>query len=113
VKEARRRRRGLRQYVRASHRAHGRAAKCKPLQVQGAQADSAALAGAGTRVAQLAGAPRAQPLMEAQMRTLAMLIALSLTLLAGCNTIEGMGKDLERGGERLQYEADSAKRNMY
>lgn len=26
--------------------------------------------------------------------------------IAGCNTIEGAGKDLERGGEKLQEQAD-------
>jgi entericidin B len=50
--------------------------------------------------------------MEAQMRGLALLIALSLVLLTGCNTIQGMGKDIERGGEKLQDSATSTKRNM-
>lgn len=30
--------------------------------------------------------------------------------LAGCNTIEGAGKDLERGGEKLQDTAKDAKK---
>ena len=30
--------------------------------------------------------------------------------LAGCNTIEGAGKDLERGGAKLQDSAKDAKR---
>ena len=42
------------------------------------------------------------------MQKLLMLIALSLALLTGCNTFEGLGKDIERGGEKLQ---DSAERN--
>lgn len=46
------------------------------------------------------------------MRTLAMLIAFSLLLLAGCNTIEGMGKDIERGGEKVQDSAQSTKQQM-
>jgi len=46
------------------------------------------------------------------MRGFALLIALSLAMLTGCNTIQGMGKDIERGGEKLQNSAESAKRNM-
>ena len=34
------------------------------------------------------------------MRTVVVLL-MSL-LLAGCNTLEGLGKDLERGGEKIQ-----------
>ena len=33
-----------------------------------------------------------------------------LGTLAGCNTMEGMGKDIERGGEKIQDKADQ-KRN--
>ncbi len=29
----------------------------------------------------------------------------SLTLLAGCNTIEGMGKDIKTGGEKIEEAA--------
>ena len=29
--------------------------------------------------------------------------------IAGCNTISGAGKDLERGGEKLQEKADKSK----
>ena len=46
------------------------------------------------------------------MRGLALSIALSLALLTGCNTIQGMGKDIARGGEKLQDSAESTKRNM-
>jgi predicted small secreted protein len=35
-----------------------------------------------------------------------------LGAIAGCNTIEGMGKDIERGGEATQETARDAKRNM-
>jgi predicted small secreted protein len=28
--------------------------------------------------------------------------------IAGCNTIEGAGKDLERGGEKIQEKADKS-----
>lgn len=30
---------------------------------------------------------------------------LAMLALAGCNTVSGMGKDIERGGEKLQNEA--------
>jgi entericidin B len=30
-------------------------------------------------------------------------------LLAGCNTVAGLGKDVERGGEKLQDAAEKAK----
>lgn len=30
-------------------------------------------------------------------------------LLAGCNTMSGLGKDIERGGEKLQNSADRNK----
>jgi predicted small secreted protein len=30
--------------------------------------------------------------------------------LLGCNTMEGLGRDVERGGEKLQGEARDAKR---
>ncbi|HNK19624.1 MAG TPA: entericidin A/B family lipoprotein [Piscinibacter sp.] len=29
----------------------------------------------------------------------------SLYLLAGCNTIEGMGKDIQKGGEKIEEAA--------
>lgn len=32
-------------------------------------------------------------------------LALILAFLAGCNTFEGAGKDLERGGEKIQDKA--------
>ena len=43
-------------------------------------------------------------------RTLA-LIMLGITL-AGCNTVAGMGRDIERGGEKLQGEARETQRKM-
>ncbi len=45
-------------------------------------------------------------------------IALTLLMLgtlgavAGCNTIEGMGKDIERGGEATQETAKDVQRSM-
>lgn len=42
-------------------------------------------------------------------KLMAMLVAAGF--LAGCNTIEGAGKDIERGGEKLQGAAEKAKQN--
>jgi entericidin B len=38
-------------------------------------------------------------------RLIALLLVMSYVLLAGCNTIQGAGKDVERGGEKIQKEA--------
>jgi entericidin B len=35
-----------------------------------------------------------------------------LGMFAGCNTVEGMGKDIERGGEATQDAAKDVKKNM-
>jgi len=46
-------------------------------------------------------------------RVLAALMLLGmLGAIAGCNTIEGMGKDIERGGEVTQDAAKDVKKNM-
>jgi len=42
------------------------------------------------------------------MRKLSALLLVAYAVLAGCNTMAGAGKDIERGGEKLQ---DSAERN--
>ena len=34
----------------------------------------------------------------------------SMALLGGCNTVQGAGKDIERGGEKIQSEAQEHKR---
>lgn len=39
------------------------------------------------------------------MRKLAALLFAAM-FLAGCNTMEGAGKDIERGGEKIQDAAD-------
>jgi entericidin B len=36
----------------------------------------------------------------------ALFLAGSLATLVGCNTMEGAGKDLERGGEKIQEKAN-------
>lgn len=46
-------------------------------------------------------------------RTLSTLILLgTLGVIAGCNTVEGMGKDIERGGEATQQTAKDVKKSM-
>lgn len=39
-------------------------------------------------------------------KLMAVLMVLAMGILAGCNTMEGLGKDVERGGEKLQGSAD-------
>jgi predicted small secreted protein len=44
------------------------------------------------------------------MRTLFLMMCLAAPLLlAGCNTIEGVGKDLSKAGEAIRKAADEAK----
>lgn len=45
-------------------------------------------------------------------KIVALLMLLSFAALYGCNTIEGAGKDLERGGEKLQDSAKDTKEKM-
>ena len=35
----------------------------------------------------------------------ALLLVLAYGLMAGCNAMEGLGKDVERGGEKIKNEA--------
>lgn len=35
-----------------------------------------------------------------------LLVALTALVMAGCNTMEGAGRDIERGGEKIQDAAD-------
>ncbi len=37
------------------------------------------------------------------MKVIAMLLA--MLMLAGCNTMEGLGKDIQKGGEKLERSA--------
>ena len=47
------------------------------------------------------------------MKTLLMVLVMAVgALAAGCNTIEGAGRDLERGGEKVQDTARDVKRSM-
>ena len=36
------------------------------------------------------------------MKTKLLVALMGLLVLAGCNTMSGMGKDIERGGEKIQ-----------
>lgn len=38
-------------------------------------------------------------------KTLILALAMLVTSLAGCNTVDGIGKDIERGGEKIQEQA--------
>lgn len=42
---------------------------------------------------------------------IATLLALMMTLIAGCNTVEGAGKDVAAGGKAIERAADKAKPN--
>jgi len=47
------------------------------------------------------------------MKKLLTLCALAaLTLITGCNTVHGAGKDIERGGEKVQNASDNTKAKM-
>ena len=46
--------------------------------------------------------------MKILSRTVA-LIAMSVFVLSACNTIQGAGKDIERGGEKIQDKAQDSK----
>jgi entericidin B len=45
------------------------------------------------------------------MKHIIALVLLGITL-AGCNTMAGMGRDVERGGEKLQDQAHETQQNM-
>lgn len=43
-------------------------------------------------------------------RIIALALAATYVFISGCNTIQGAGKDIERGGEKIQSEAQDAKK---
>lgn len=43
-------------------------------------------------------------------KLMAIFLMLGFGAVAGCNTMEGAGRDLERGGEKIQDTAKDAKR---
>ena len=49
--------------------------------------------------------------MNANTRKLSYLVLLVATIFGAtaCNTVKGVGKDVERGGEKIQKEADEHK----
>jgi predicted small secreted protein len=46
------------------------------------------------------------------MKRLLLALAAGVLLAAGCNTVHGVGQDIERGGEKTQDAADAVKRRM-
>lgn len=51
--------------------------------------------------------------LEPTMKTLiTLLMSSTFLVLAGCNTFAGAGKDLERGGEKVQDTAKDVQRKM-
>lgn len=45
-------------------------------------------------------------------KLMAMFALLTFGALVGCNTIEGAGRDIERGGEKIQDTAKDTKQRM-
>ncbi|MDP2171292.1 MAG: entericidin A/B family lipoprotein [Rhodocyclaceae bacterium] len=39
------------------------------------------------------------------MKILMLILAAAAFVLAGCNTVQGLGKDIEKGGEAIQKKA--------
>lgn len=62
--------------------------------------------------------PAAQRLIEGEKqeaimkKLVALVLALMVTGLAGCNTMHGLGKDIERGGEKLQGTSKNTQERM-
>ena len=48
--------------------------------------------------------------MKAMKALVAMIVGASFLLLGGCNTIEGMGKDVKAGGGKVEQEAKENKK---
>ncbi|WP_197339853.1 entericidin A/B family lipoprotein [Ralstonia solanacearum] len=46
------------------------------------------------------------------MKKLITLLALGCAVLAGCNTMSGIGKDIQAGGQKLENAADNTKEKM-
>jgi len=43
------------------------------------------------------------------LKLMAAALALAIALLAGCNTMEGAGKDIKKGGEAIENSANKSK----
>jgi len=50
--------------------------------------------------------------MKEVMSAFVILLAIAMLLTTGCNTVHGLGKDIERGGEKTQDAADAVKKSM-
>jgi entericidin B len=46
------------------------------------------------------------------MKKIMLVLVVGVLLVAGCNTIHGLGKDIERGGEKTQDAADAVKKKL-
>jgi len=52
--------------------------------------------------------------MAKKLITTMMMIAMMapVTVMTGCNTVQGAGKDIERGGEKIQQESKEVQKKM-
>jgi len=50
--------------------------------------------------------------MKTMQKLAALLLLLMAGVTAGCNTMEGVGKDVERGGEKMQDSARDVRQRM-
>ncbi|MCB1917287.1 MAG: entericidin A/B family lipoprotein [Rhodocyclaceae bacterium] len=46
------------------------------------------------------------------MKSMTMMLLLATFALGACNTVEGVGKDIEAGGEKVQETAEEVKKDM-
>ena len=46
------------------------------------------------------------------MKKIMLVFAVGMLLAVGCNTIHGLGQDIERGGEKTQDAADAVKKKL-
>lgn len=47
-----------------------------------------------------------------RIRTATLIAALAMSAVAACNTIEGAGKDIQKGGEKLEEAAKDIKKKL-
>ncbi|AKJ27012.1 entericidin A/B family lipoprotein [Caldimonas brevitalea] len=50
--------------------------------------------------------------MKTRLLTLLSAVLAATFTMSACNTVEGVGKDVERGGEKLQDSAEDTKKKM-
>ena len=51
-------------------------------------------------------------ILETHMSKMIAALAMATVVLTGCNTIKGMGKDVQRGGEKVQQAASETQQKM-